>query len=355
MNNFLSFQNIFNELNEMNDEELNQLIECFPNEAEDFIIHIRNSNEVYESKRNQQRNIKTKCYKLISDYNIELPSFYQSTTYRSTYCHNNNNNSNNNNYNDNENNSKIIKYEPVLRFSEMPVFTDSILYPDQSRRLQSTTHETFIEKPIHHNEPAKPTPTNLRIEGEREFTTTNKAAYTVKAITGRPARRPKIPSIPMTRISKPFYGETQFHADFPPERAWNNVGQMCSIIKQPCQPPKTQIQLYETNEHYFHTEQRDRFQGHDAKANPKPKSCKHETPAYTKPTVKLDCDSVTKLDYQPYTTEQILSVNPKFNYGRKTIKNGDEQHVKLKPEEVKLLKKYLNDLKLAKNQQLPKI
>ncbi|VDP10094.1 unnamed protein product [Schistosoma margrebowiei] len=38
--------------------------------------------------------------------------------------------------------------QPILRFGEMPVFTDSILYPGQNRRLQSTTHETFVEKPV---------------------------------------------------------------------------------------------------------------------------------------------------------------------------------------------------------------
>ncbi|VDQ05469.1 unnamed protein product [Trichobilharzia regenti] len=164
----------------------------------------------------------------------------------------------------------------------------------------------------------------------------------------------QISNVPKPCATKPFYGETQFHADFPPERAWNSVNPMYSNVVQPCQPPKAQIQLHQTNERYFHTEQRDQFQRHDVKCNPK--SFKHEAPPYTRPSIKLDCYSVTKLDFQPYTPEQILNVNPKLKFGRKIIKNGEgDQPGKLKSQEMRLLKKYLQDLKSAKGQQIPKM
>ncbi|CAH8595622.1 unnamed protein product [Schistosoma margrebowiei] len=354
MNDLLKSKEIINHHNELdlliddinNDEELSSLIQCFPKETKQFILKLRNSHF------DQSNNSKKQTHRYLTNFDIEAP-FSTSTTYRNTFCHQTTNNTNNVNES-----FKFQIGQPILRFGEMPVFTDSILYPGQNRRLQSTTHETFVEKPITYTEPAKPVPTNLRVEGERDFLTTNKSVYTVKPITGCPVRRLKVPSIPKPRVSEPFSGETQFRADFPPERAWNSVDPMSSIVPQPCQPPKAQIQLRDTNEISFHTEQRDQFQGHDAKTNPKPKSFKHEPSVYTKPAIKLDCNSVTKLDFQPYTTEQILSVNAKSTFGRKIMNNDDngvQQSGKMKPEELKLLKNYLKGLKSAKNQQLPKM
>uniref|UniRef100_A0A3Q0KI42 Uncharacterized protein n=1 Tax=Schistosoma mansoni TaxID=6183 RepID=A0A3Q0KI42_SCHMA len=367
------------------DEELSSLIQCFPNETKQFILKLRNSHLDKSNNDPLKQNSKNQLHRCLTNLDVEAP-FSTSTTYRNTFCHRTDNN--NNNVNES---SKVSIGQPILRFGEMPVFTDSILYPGQSRRLQSTTHETFVEKPLsglfrieyrendltstfrsdaHHKqdylpnntitytEPAKPVPTNLRVEGERDFLTTNKSVYTVKPITSCPVRRLKIPIIQKPRVSEPFSGETQFRADFPPERAWNSVDPMCSVVPHPCQPPKAQIQLRDTNDISFHTEQRDQFQGHDAKTNPKPKSFKHELSAYTKPAIKLDCNSVTKLDFQPYTIEQVLNVNAKSTFGRKTMHNDDsgaQQSGKLKPEELKLLRNYLKDLKSARNQELPKI
>ncbi|CAH8620429.1 unnamed protein product [Schistosoma rodhaini] len=331
------------------DEELSSLIKCFPNETKQFILKLRNSHIDKSNNDPLKQNSKNQLHRCLTNLDVEAP-FSTLTTYRNTFCHRTDNNVNES--------SKVSIGQPILRFGEMPVFTDSILYPGQSRRLQSTTHETFIEKPITYTEPAKPVPTNLRVEGERDFLTTNKSVYTVKPITNCPVRRLKIPIIQKPRVSEPFSGETQFRADFPPERAWNSVDPMCSVVPHPCQPPKAQIQLRDTNDISFHTEQRDQFQGHDAKTNPKPKSFKHEPSAYTKPAIKLDCNSVTKLDFQPYTIEQVLNVNSKSTFGRKTMHNNDngaQQSEKLKPEELKLLENYLKDLKSAKNQDLPKI
>ncbi|KAH8858112.1 hypothetical protein KSF78_0008806 [Schistosoma japonicum] len=366
MNDILKPQDIKNNVGILiddvdSDEELTQLIQCFPKEAKQFILKLKNSqynNTKYQIKQDCTR----KTHQVLANDNIEIP-FSTTTTYRNTFCHQNDNNKNNNKESNSDTfgknkSSNFLSYQPVLRFGEMPVFTDSILYPGQNRRLQSTTHETFVEKPIVFTEPAKPMPTNLRVEGEQDFLTTNKSVYTVKPITGYPVRRSKIPNISKPRVSKPFYGVTQFHADFPPERAWSSVDPACSIVSHPCQPPKTQIQLRDTNECCFHTEQRDQFQGHDAKANPKPKSCKLEPPVYAKPTIKLDCDSVTKLDFQPYSIEQVLSVNSKSAFGRRSVQNDSkcvEQSRTLKHEELELLKNYLRDLKAAKNQQLPKM
>ncbi|RTG82607.1 uncharacterized protein DC041_0010180 [Schistosoma bovis] len=334
------------------DEELSSLIQSFPKETKQFILKLRNSHLDKSNNGQLKQNSIKQTHRCLTNFDVEAP-FSTSTTYRNTFCH-----QTNNNVNEQNETSKFPIGQPILRFGEMPVFTDSILYPGQNRRLQSTTHETFVEKPITYTEPAKPVPTNLRVEGERDFLTTNKSVYTVKPITGCPVRRLKMPSTPKPRVSEPFSGETQFRADFPPERAWNSVDPMSSIVPQPCQPPKAQIQLRDTNEISFHTEQRDQFQGHDAKTNPKPKSFKHEPSVYTKPAIKLDCNSVTKLDFQPYTTEQILSVNAKSTFGRKIMNNDDngvQQSEKMKPEELKLLKNYLKGLKSAKNQQLPKM
>ncbi|CAH8593495.1 unnamed protein product [Schistosoma bovis] len=308
------------------DEELSSLIQCFPKETKQFILKLRNSHLDKSNNGQLKQNSIKQTHRCLTNFDVEAP-FSTSTTYRNTFCH-----QTNNNVNEQNETSKFPIGQPILRFGEMPVFTDSILYPGQNRRLQSTTHETFVEKPITYTEPAKPVPTNLRVEGERDFLTTNKSVYTVKPITGCPVRRLKMPSTPKPRVSEPFSGETQFRADFPPERAWNSVDPMSSI--------------------------RDQFQGHDAKTNPKPKSFKHEPSVYTKPAIKLDCNSVTKLDFQPYTTEQILSVNAKSTFGRKIVNNDDngvQQSEKMKPEELKLLKNYLKGLKSAKNQQLPKM
>ncbi|VDP60326.1 unnamed protein product [Schistosoma mattheei] len=298
------------------DEELSSLIQCFPKETKQFILKLRNSHLDKSNNGQLKQNSKKQTHRCLTNFDVEAP-FSTSTTYRNTFCH-----QTNNNVNEQNESSKFPIGQPILRFGEMPVFTDSILYPGQNRRLQSTTHETFVEKPITYTEPAKPVPTNLRVEGERDFLTTNKSVYTVKPITGCPVRRLKMPSTPKPRVSEPFSGETQFRADFPPERAWNSVDPMSSIT------------------------------------NPKPKSFKHEPSVYTKPAIKLDCNSVTKLDFQPYTTEQILSVNAKSTFGRKIMNNDDsgvQQSEKMKPEELKLLKNYLKGLKSAKNQQLPKM
>ncbi|CAH8532980.1 unnamed protein product [Schistosoma turkestanicum] len=297
------------------DEELSSLIQCFPKESNQFIMKLRNSqynkstDAQYSLNSQPKQNGKKQPHRYVTNFDVEAP-FSTSTTYRNTFCHQTDNNTG-------EKKSephKSLTSQPILRFGEMPVFTDSILYPGQNRRLQSTTHETFVEKPI--------------------------------------------PSISKPRVSQPFFGETQFHADFPPNRAWNSFDQLCSVAQHKCQPPKAQIQLRDTNEISFHTEQRDQFQGHDARTNPKPKSFKLQPSVYCKPVIKLDCNSVTKLDFQPYTVEQVLSVNSKSAFGSKTIRTDDsdvQQSGKMKPEELKLLKNYLKDLKSARNEEIPKI
>ncbi|VDP09416.1 unnamed protein product, partial [Schistosoma margrebowiei] len=140
MNDILKSKEIINHHNELdlliddinNDEELSSLIQCFPKETKQFILKLKNT------QFDQSNNSKKQTHRYLTNFDIEAP-FSTSTTYRNTFCHQTNNNINES--------FKFQIGQPILRFGEMPVFTDSILYPGQNRRLQSTTHETFVEKP----------------------------------------------------------------------------------------------------------------------------------------------------------------------------------------------------------------
>lgn len=124
------------------DEELSSLIQCFPKETKQFILKLRNSHLDKSNNGQLKQNSKKQTHRCLTNFDVEAP-FSTSTTYRNTFCH-----QTNNNVNEQNESSKFPIGQPILRFGEMPVFTDSILYPGQNRRLQSTTHETFVEKPV---------------------------------------------------------------------------------------------------------------------------------------------------------------------------------------------------------------
>ncbi|KAH9580573.1 hypothetical protein MS3_00009183 [Schistosoma haematobium] len=124
------------------DEELSSLIQCFPKETKQFILKLRNSHLDKSNNGQLKQNSIKQTHRCLTNFDVEAP-FSTSTTYRNTFCH-----QTNNNVNEQNETSKFPIGQPILRFGEMPVFTDSILYPGQNRRLQSTTHETFVEKPM---------------------------------------------------------------------------------------------------------------------------------------------------------------------------------------------------------------
>ncbi|KAF8571362.1 hypothetical protein P879_07375 [Paragonimus westermani] len=129
------------------DAELDQLITTFPGQTADFLAKLRSgardadkanlSGDVQNSTISSASKAQNPAWKQTS--RVIVPSsetdapFYSDTTYNDFF-------------------GKLSKCtvfaQPAVRFGEMPVFTDSLLYPTQQRRLQSTTHETFIPKPV---------------------------------------------------------------------------------------------------------------------------------------------------------------------------------------------------------------
>ncbi|VDQ01610.1 unnamed protein product [Trichobilharzia regenti] len=148
----MTSEQISNEFNGIRDCELLELIQYFPKDAEEFLLRLRGSQGnnlttgLSNGQHQRQKNAEIKTHKFLSTHDVEAP-FSALTTYRNTFCHLTSDNINNSNYHTNKSSSREIS-QPILRFGDMPVFTDSILYPGQSRRLLSTTHETFVEKPV---------------------------------------------------------------------------------------------------------------------------------------------------------------------------------------------------------------
>ena len=56
--------------------------------------------------------------------------------------------------------------EPSLTFGELPSFTDSILYPDQRRSMETTTGTTFKGAPGKRSDLVPHSDGNIKIEGE---------------------------------------------------------------------------------------------------------------------------------------------------------------------------------------------
>ncbi|KAF8561075.1 hypothetical protein P879_10575 [Paragonimus westermani] len=203
-------------------------------------------------------------------------------------------------------------------------------------------------------------PTTLRVEGERLFETTNRSAFTQKTLRTPIERHHKAKDADRLRLEnqaryrQPFVGDTQFKADFPPERAWNSVLSNSHCAAQPIVPPPSQIQLSQDDQSHFTTEQRERFPGCDPRANPIPKSCKKEIPPYTRPNVKFANITVTRSDFQPYPTHAILASKPQLS-NKWTEKKEPNRPAKLNREEAKQLKTYLKNLQNIKNTTLPKV
>ncbi|KAF6776181.1 hypothetical protein AHF37_03331 [Paragonimus kellicotti] len=334
------------------DAELDHLISIFPGQTADFLAKLRSgardtdtshlSDDVQDSAISLVSKAQNPAWKRTS--RVIVPSsetnapFYSETTYNDFFG---------------KSSKCTLLAQPAVRFGEMPVFTDSLLYPTQQRRLQSTTHETFIPKP-------QKMPTTLRVEGERLFETTNRSAFTQKTLRTPIERHHKAKDADRLRLEnqaryrQPFVGDTQFKADFPPERAWNSVLSTSHCLAQPIAPPPSQIQLSQDEQSHFTTEQRERFPGCDPritltqlakpmpttlrvegerlfettnrsaftqktlrtpierhhKTNPIPKSCKKEIPPYTRPNVKFANITVTRSDFQPYPIHEILASKP---------------------------------------------
>ncbi|CAI2737283.1 unnamed protein product [Dicrocoelium dendriticum] len=125
-----------------NDEELIRLIAAYPIQAKAFLTNLR--------RNGQRRACDVANQVAISDLrtvdagfnwtsrvvnpNNDVPApFCAETTYNRFFG-----------YAD-----RTFRWaQPVLRFGETPVFTDSLLYPTQQRRLRSTTHEAFAPKQV---------------------------------------------------------------------------------------------------------------------------------------------------------------------------------------------------------------
>ncbi|KAF7248407.1 hypothetical protein EG68_09441 [Paragonimus skrjabini miyazakii] len=341
------------------DAELDQLIATFPGQTADFLAKLRSgtrdtdtahlSDDLQNSTITLVSKAQNPAWKQTS--RVIVPSsetdapFYSETTYNDFFG---------------KSSKCTVLTQPAVRFGEMPVFTDSLLYPTQQRRLQSTTHETFIPKPITLTQLAKPMPTTLRVEGERLFETTNRSAFTEKTLKTPIERHHKANDADRLRLEnqaryrQPFVGDTQFKADFPPERAWNSVLPTSHCVAQPIVPPPSQIQLSQDDQSHFTTEQRERFPGCDPRTNPIPKSCKKEIPPYTRPEVKFANITVTRSDFQPYAIHEILASKPQLSNKLTEIKESNRP-AKLNREEVKQLKTYLKNLQNIKNTTLPKV
>lgn len=122
------------------DPELDQLIAIFPKETASFLTQIRKTkthkDDGPKSGQVEPRNTPKctsalKCRVILPQTTSGDATFYAQTTYKNFFG-----------------TDPSKRAEPSVRFGEIPVFTDSILYPGQQRRLQSTTHETFVSKPV---------------------------------------------------------------------------------------------------------------------------------------------------------------------------------------------------------------
>lgn len=59
------------------------------------------------------------------------------------------------------------KPQTTFTFGELPSFTDSILYPNQKRSLETTTKSTFKGVTTKKVDPVRATSPNIRIEGNK--------------------------------------------------------------------------------------------------------------------------------------------------------------------------------------------
>ncbi|VDP84510.1 unnamed protein product [Echinostoma caproni] len=331
------------------DPELDQLIATFPEQTASFLMKLRQEQtrtgikpEGKGSRKSTDTTVPRKCRVILPQTETGEATFYGKTTYQNFFG-----------------NDPSKHTEPSLRFGEMPVFTDSILYPGQQRRLQSTTHETFVSKPIHMVEQAKPVPPTLRMEGERYLETTNRSVFTKKVMdTGthrhlRTNAKDRVPAEQQTRIRNPFVGETQFRADFPAARAWTSVQPETACAPPMIVPPQSEILLRDSDVHEFRTEQRDQFVPRDVQIFPVPKSCKKEVPAYTRPEIKFTDTTVTKSDFPAYTLSQLREANPRKALCSQTTDVNPAQ-TELSEREAELLKAYLTELVTTRQTKLPR-
>ncbi|TPP39678.1 hypothetical protein FGIG_09311 [Fasciola gigantica] len=346
------------------DPVLDQLIATFPEQTASFLTKLRDQklgkNDKRESERIQDRTVPDRLP--VPKSRVILPqtengeaTFYAQTTYKNFFG-----------------SDPSKRAEPSLRFGEMPVFTDSILYPGQQRRLLSTTHETFIPKSIPVVEQAKPAPPTLRMEGERYLETTNRSAFTKKT-TDTPATR-RFRTNDKGRVQQeqlleqqqgkgircrnPFVGETQFRADFPEDRAWVSVQPEYACAPAPIVPPPSEIWLRDSDLHEFRTEQRDQYVVRDPLTISVQKSCKKEVPPYTRPVIKFADKTVTKSDFPAYTLDQLQAANPgKGKPNGSLLPTGTPWRLRtgqLETDEARQLKEYLIELQTAKQSKIPR-
>ncbi|KAK3106960.1 hypothetical protein FSP39_003976 [Pinctada imbricata] len=184
--------------------------------------------------------------------------------------------------------------QPVTKFTELPSFTGSILFPEREKLPSSETKNQFKGEYARRPSAIRLADANIQMDGDMLLNTTNQDTYkSFPPGDHRAERIVKEPSLQASKIKGKFQSETQNRHDFP---AYRNTQTLRARMAEPA--PDT-IDLKFDNKTSFSTEQRTIYRGHDILKNPVPRPIRHDMEEYQKPTVKFETETSNKRDFQP--------------------------------------------------------
>nr|XP_033775274.1 stabilizer of axonemal microtubules 1-like isoform X2 [Geotrypetes seraphini] len=199
---------------------------------------------------------------------------------------------------------KDWKSGPQPRYGELPAIAGSLLAPDRTTKMKTTTQEHFIQKNIPKPHLIKRIQSNITIEGSHTMTTTHQSAYQPLPLQSQ--------VLPKTHLSERVATKrphmetvTKYQRDFP-------VYQSLPTRVRPIYPPLDNLAVNSSFNNDFKTVQRETYHGWDVSKHQRPAliRLKEELTAMERAKEEMfDGNTVTKLSY-PLLTQHRQPVEP---------------------------------------------
>ncbi|XP_030077583.1 stabilizer of axonemal microtubules 1-like [Microcaecilia unicolor] len=215
---------------------------------------------------------------------------------------------------------KDWKSRPQPRYGELPLPPGSLLSPDLTTNMKTTTQEHFIKKSIHKPKLIKRIQSNITIEGDHTMTTTHQNTYQPPPFQSQALPKTHLPERVATK--RPHMETvTKYQRDFPVYRS-------LTTRVHPVYPPLDNLAVNSSFSNDFKTVQRETYHGWDVSKHQRPAliRLKEELTAMEREKGETsDGNTVTKLSYPPLTqhrqpmepikrpTTVLKSLKAKFN------------------------------------------
>ncbi|XP_029429298.1 uncharacterized protein LOC115074190 isoform X2 [Rhinatrema bivittatum] len=183
---------------------------------------------------------------------------------------------------------------PQPRYGELPAVAGSLLFPDHTTEMKTTTQAHFTEKSIPKPDMIKNVQSNITIEGNHTMTTTHQSNYEPPSLERQVL--PKIHLQEKVATKRPHMETvTRYQRDFPFYRS-------LPARIHPIYPPSDNLTANNSFSNDFKTVQREAYHGWDASKHHRPAlvRLKEELTAMERERGgRFEGDTVTKLSYPP--------------------------------------------------------